>query len=359
MAQPDSIFMIIFENNSKDIVRAKPYFDALSRTGVFLNNYFGTSRPSQTDYLALTGGSTFGVTTDVAVSLPNRNLFDLLDMRGISWKIYAENYPGGNGQCDLSLVNNCVRETNFLDECNPCPVLPEGRSKAWYVRYHVPALLYSNITDDPNRCAKVVNARELQRDTIESTLPQFAIYIPNLYNDGHNTNASYSNDYMMTTFSPLFRDEEFTNNRIIIILYDEDGLADTPPDQTRCNSKQEIPVYCVFLGPNVRANEILTQTYTHYNMLRFIENHFHLGTLGNCDAVSEPINGILRKSVRSKSKERKRLCRFLETMVCATIEATYRPMGIIPRNPEAGTLVGDNPEPAVDDIQTKGPCGCR
>lgn len=323
--RPDSLFLVVFENNSQNIVRSKPYFDALSRAGLFLKNYFGTSRPSQTAYLALTGGSTFGVTTDVAVNLPDSNVFDLLDKRRVSWKVYAENYAGGHGKCNKELKNVCRRETNFVNECNPCPS-NANELIPWFARYHVPPLQFTNITGNPKRCAKVVNAQQLQSDIIREELPQFAMYIPNLYDGGHNTNAAYSNEYLMTTFSTLLRDPRFMRNRVVVFLYDEDGAADVPPDQTRCNSKQKVPAYCVFLGPNVRAHETLQPTYTHYNMLRFVEEHFRLGTLGRCDSKNGPIRDVFQKPPRSSFEAQMRLGKFIQHMEDAIIEAARRPV---------------------------------
>src|SRR5205814_110523 len=94
----DSVLIILFENNSLAPVISKPYFAELAKAGTFLDNYHGITEPSQVNYWSLSGGSIFldvaNPSTDGVVDLPKTSLFDLLDARGISWKVYAESYPG-------------------------------------------------------------------------------------------------------------------------------------------------------------------------------------------------------------------------------------------------------------------------
>jgi acid phosphatase len=91
------IFVIVMEN--KDYARVMnsdqaSYIHALAQQYALASNYYGIRHPSLPNYLALTGGDTFGVTSDCNdcfVSQPN--LVDQLEAGGKSWKAYMEGMP--------------------------------------------------------------------------------------------------------------------------------------------------------------------------------------------------------------------------------------------------------------------------
>src|SRR5438093_9985331 len=63
-----------------------PYLNALARSGALATNFHGTTHPSLPNYLALIGGSTFGITencTDCHLAEPS--LVDQLESAGITW----------------------------------------------------------------------------------------------------------------------------------------------------------------------------------------------------------------------------------------------------------------------------------
>lgn len=352
----ESLFIIVFENNSLNIVIAKQFFRQLAKIGTLFSNYRGIYPTSQVNYWAMTGGSTFSdfvAPTNDPVDLPFTSVFNLLDHKKISWKVYQEAYPNcssvtGNGACapcgqriqtnttasksvegkslPLSTCNSakcvvtnapCVKETVFTEECKDAP---------FYVRKHNPAISYDSIRNNPCDCAKIVNASQLQKDIIEENLPQVAFYTPTMFNNGHDTSASWSNEYLLNTWSTILRDPRFFKNRIVIITYDENGLKQLPSGNTFCTTMQQDPVYMVFLGPSVKSGNVIQTRYCHYNLLRTIEDHFCLGTLCRCDKASDPMTGYQAKE---------KLCdkAYIKMIECATIKAASKPSVIIPVNP--------------------------
>jgi len=267
MNQLDSIFLIIFENNDYQDVIKQPFFKIFANQGTLLSNSHGVIHPSQPNYFALTAGNTF-VTSDDMVTLDVTNLVDLLEMKGISWKVYVENYP----------------YSGYLDYQNVCSVYgPECSYPLWYVRKHNPFISYFNVQSNPQRYNNIIDASQLQADIMYNKVPQFVLYIPNVINDAHNTNIDYANKYLFQTFAPLLRDVKFTRNRIFIITFDESR------DPNDVNNH----IYTAFWGPNVKSNLVLTQYFNHYNLLRTIEEHFKLGTLGRNDSLHLSITGFL------------------------------------------------------------------
>lgn len=308
----DSIFVVIFENNSAKNVITKSFFGTLSRIGTYLANAHGITEPSQVNYWALSGGSTFEFyheATDDVVDLPFTSVFNLLEEKGVSWRVYLEGYPGS---CFAGAGNVCIPETKFEPECGDAP---------WYVRKHNPAISYNMVRNNPAWCKNLVNASEMQKDLLRGTLPEFAFYIPTQFSDGHDTSATWSNEYLLETWGPLLRDPRFMKDRIVLLTYDENGLGEPKHGESFCRANQQVPIYSLFLGPNVKSGKVLTKSYNHYNVLRTIEDWFSLGTLGRCDTESKAIKGFSKKVARCAAQKEKRLAKFIRRIEQATIEA--------------------------------------
>lgn len=268
--KPQNIFLIILENNNFVDVVKQPFFKSLAKQGTLLINSHGVTHPSQPNYFAITAGDTF-VKGDEVVTLDVTNLVDLLEKKKISWKAYVEYFPE---PCFLGKENECVPLTT--SQC---------AYQTFYVRKHNPFISYLDVQSNPKRCAKIVNATELQRDIANNTVPQFSLYIPNLANDSHNTTLPYADQYLRSTFVPILRNPSFTKDRIFIFTFDESA-----DERDQINH-----IYTAFWGPNVRRHHEISMYVNHYNILRTIENNFHLGTLGRNDSTAKPVRGFLKK----------------------------------------------------------------
>src|SRR5690349_19192414 len=88
------VFVVVLENKDyQEIVDrdSMPFFNGLAQQYGLATNYYGISHPSLPNYLALTGGSTFGITsdcTDCTVAQPN--IVDQLERAGKTWKAYID-----------------------------------------------------------------------------------------------------------------------------------------------------------------------------------------------------------------------------------------------------------------------------
>jgi phosphatidylinositol-3-phosphatase len=70
----DHIFVVIMENHSSTQIIGSadaPYINSLAARYGLAANYMAVAHPSLPNYLALTGGSTFGLTTDCADCFQN------------------------------------------------------------------------------------------------------------------------------------------------------------------------------------------------------------------------------------------------------------------------------------------------
>src|SRR5438445_4305173 len=92
------IVVIVLENHEYDAITGRasaPYINALAAQSAIAANYHAVSHPSLPNYLALTGGSTFGFDGSdcMTCSVSQRNLIDELEATGISWKAYMQGLP--------------------------------------------------------------------------------------------------------------------------------------------------------------------------------------------------------------------------------------------------------------------------
>src|SRR5881628_2404814 len=65
----------------------------MENTNAYSTNNFAITHPSLPNYLALTGASTFGITSDCSPSVcpvNATNLMDRVEGAGLSWKAYME-----------------------------------------------------------------------------------------------------------------------------------------------------------------------------------------------------------------------------------------------------------------------------
>jgi hypothetical protein len=252
--QVQRVMIVVLENADASDAMRQPFLASLGRRGALLTQYHDLGHPSQPNYIAMVAGDPLGATNDNTVTLDATNLSDLLDARGVSWKVYAENYPG-----------NC----NLGDDFG-------SASTGYYARRHVALINFRNVQTNPARCARIVNATQLDADVASRALPQFSFYIPNDTHNGHDTSVAAADLWMQSRFGTLLDDPRFAPGTLFIVVFDEAESGDG--------------IYCAFAGAGVQPGLVNATPYTHYDLLRTIEEIFHLGTLGRHDATAKMID---------------------------------------------------------------------
>jgi hypothetical protein len=115
------------------------YFNKLASQGALAVNYYGITHPSLPNYLALLGGSTFGIREDCSDCLASgANLATQLSAAGKSWRAYMGAMP------------------------SPCFT---GEAEVGeYAKKHNPFMYFPSITSHPSLCARDVPEARLQAD---------------------------------------------------------------------------------------------------------------------------------------------------------------------------------------------------
>ena len=248
------VVQIVFENASYRSARSEGFFKKVADEGVLFTNFTAVTHPSQPNYIAMIAGSTLGVLGDGRNDLDARHLGDLLEEKGLDWRVFAEDYPG-----------NC-----FL-----------GMSSGLYARKHVPFLSFKNVQKDPLRCSKVQGMDGFFVALKSRTLPAYTLVVPNLNHDGHDTGIRVAGRWFSDALGGVFADREIMKDTLFLVTFDE---SESYLDRNQ--------VYAALIGANAKVGGHVDAPANHYSILKLIEEIFSLGSLGKNDQGAEPVSGI-------------------------------------------------------------------
>ncbi len=253
----DHIFVVMLENHSYNEIignSSAPYLNSLASRYGLATQYHALGHGSLLNYLAMTGGSTFGVTANCNtcyVSAPNLAV-DRIEPSGRTWKAYMESMP------------------------TPCML----GDTSLYVQHHNPFVYYDNIRTNPSECNKVVPSSNLTTDLASAaTTPNFAWITPNQCDNMHNCPISTGDAWLSTNVGAILSSPAFTTqNSLLAITFDED-------DGTQAN---QVPT--IFAGSSVTPGLRSSVAYDHYSVLKTVESAWNLAPLTTIDAAATPMS---------------------------------------------------------------------
>lgn len=243
-------FVVVLENREYDEVVSNPdapFLNAFARRQTLATDYYAIAHPSLPNYLALLGGSTFGIAENcTSCSARGPNLALQLSGAGISWRAYMGDMP-----------RPCFR----------------GAEAGSYVKRHNPFMYFPSIATDPERCRRVVPASRLDADLRSGSLPAFGWLSPDLCDDGHDCDLATADRYLATLVPRIVRG--LGPGGVLVVTFDEGTSHETrrgPPEQGGGH------VMTVIAGPG-RPPGRTTQAYDHYSLLAGLERRFGLSRL--------------------------------------------------------------------------------
>jgi hypothetical protein len=248
---PDHVVVVVMENHAYSQVigsSSAPYLNSLAQGGATLTASYGITHPSQPNYYALFSGSTQGVTDDSCVdpgALQQPNLASELADAGQSWASYNESLPAqGDTSC---------RSGNYAQKHNP-----------WFGFGNVPT--DSAYTFD-------------QFPTDFTTLPKVSFVTPDLCSDMHDCSVSNGDSWLQNNIG-AYADWAQSHNSLLVVTFDEDNKL----------SGNRIPT--VLYGQPVAAGSTSGATYTHYDVLRTLEDLAGLSAHAGNAATASDITGV-------------------------------------------------------------------
>jgi acid phosphatase len=255
--QLDHIFTIVMENHNYGTILANtteaPYTNSLIARYSLAANYAAVAHPSLPNYLALTGGSTYGITTDCTdCFVTATSIADRITASGRTWKAYQESMPA------------------------PCFV---GDSYP-YAQKHNPFVYFNGIRTS-SECNKDVPYSSLASDLASaSTTPNYAFITPNLCNDTHDCPIATGDQWLSQNVPLILQSPAFTQqNSALFITYDEDDNG----------TNQVATIVITNSTNNVPAGYRSGVAYTHYSLLKTVEWAWGLAPLTGNDTAAQPM----------------------------------------------------------------------
>jgi len=200
----DKVLVIMEENRTvADVSANMPFLMSQSATFGSASDYYAIRHPSLPNYLAIAGGSTFGVTDDrgpAAHQLAGPSVFGSLLAAGRRAKTYAEAMP------DSCQLRNHGR---YAVRHNPWTYFADPAERASCTQFDVAA-------GSPTSGA-------LADDVSAGTLPNLGLVVPDLCHDGHDCSASVTDAWLQSWLPVMEAGPDFRAARLaIVVTWDED-----------------------------------------------------------------------------------------------------------------------------------------
>jgi hypothetical protein len=239
----DHVVWILMENHSYNEIigsSAAPYINSLASQCGLATNYFAVSHPSLPNYIALTSGSTQGITDDNPPSSHPLNVSS----------IFGQLEPGNWRSLEESMPSNC-------DQTN---------SGEYAVR-HNPAAYYTNLTD--------CNTQDVPLGSTPDISAKFTFVTPNLIDDMHDGTIQQGDTWLSTFVPKLTSSTQYQAGKTaIVITWDED------------DSSQSNHVATLVIAPSVTPGTKSATQFNHYSLLRTTEEQLGLPLLANAASAT-------------------------------------------------------------------------
>ena len=226
------VFVIVMENTGLARALRSAPIAALASKYAVTTGYHAVARPSLPNYLAMTSGSTHGITDDGYHALPAGGIGAQLTEAGIAWRAYMEGMTAG-----------CMR--------SPYP----------YALKHNPFAYYGGACPD-----NVVSLDALDADLAGAT-PQFAFITPGLCHDGHDCRVDEAGAWLDGLVTKIVASPAWKAGGVLFIAWDEGDGGDA----------NLVPL--IVATPTLAARQI-DGGYDHYSLLATIEDLLGLPRLG-------------------------------------------------------------------------------
>ena len=286
--QYDHVFLLIEENhNFNQIIgtRSAPIINALAADYGLATRYRGVADPSEPNYVAMLGGSTFGVSSDDPYFFPGQtvdqpNLLSQLDAAGKTWKGYFQGMPyaGYRGYC-------------FPAKCNGIP-----DSDTQYVAKHNGIVNFADM-HTAAAWAKQTPYSQLAKDLGSGNVPNLSYIVPDECDDMHGAPpwcvdsskfsdvddtylVSHGDAFVGQTVNAITSSSMWeTGNNAIVITFDEGNRA-----------TDQIPTIVV---TNHGPRGVTDNTpYDHYSLLTSLEQAFGLGGCLQASCTATPMTPL-------------------------------------------------------------------
>jgi phosphatidylinositol-3-phosphatase len=258
--RPARVAVMVLENRSYEEVigsASAPYINGLARRYALGTRYYAIAHPSLPNYIALTGGSVFGIKNDCSICDVNgRNIVGQLDRTGHTWKAYFE------------ALDSNRRPGPTTDDYNP---------------HYNPFVYYETVRGVPHNRDRVVDFDTLRRDLKRGPMADFAWIAPGVHHDGHNSSLRAADRYASRLVPQVLK--ALGPRGILYLTWDEGS----PHDRRGVGGSGGGRIALIAAGGAARRHTRTAMRADHYALLRTLEAGFGLRTLGKAGDSSTPL----------------------------------------------------------------------
>jgi hypothetical protein len=240
----DHVVWIVFENKSYEQIIGSPhapYLNGVAAECGLATDYHGVAHPSLPNYIAMTSGSTQGITDDRGPALHPLSAPSIFSQLGSGgWRALQESMP-----------SNCLPANSGL-----------------YAARHNPPTYYVDVAAD---CALA----DVPLGSTPDLSARFTFITPNLCHDMHSSPCTTSateevaaGDAWLAQFLPtiLTTAQYRAGSTAVFVTWDEDDFT----------AVQHVPTLVV--APQVAPGTAVATTFDHYSLLRTTEEMLGLDT---------------------------------------------------------------------------------
>ncbi|MCU1363472.1 MAG: acid phosphatase [Acidimicrobiaceae bacterium] len=242
------VVWIMLENVGYSVIGSSDaaYFNQLADRCGLATHDDAVSHPSLPNYIALTSGSTQGITDDGEPSEHPLSTTSLFSQLGANWRTLAQSMP-----------TKCDRVTS-----------------GDYAARHNPAVYYTSIS-----------ARCKQND-VPLVLPldlraKFTMIVPNVCDDMHSCPVNVGDAWLRSMVPMILDSAQYQSKSLVLIItFDENDSA----------ASNQVPT--VVVAPTVRIGTRDGARLTHYSLLRTTEDILHLPPLRAARTANSMVSGF-------------------------------------------------------------------
>lgn len=252
------VFVVVMENQPFGEALSVPGYASLAHRYAYASRSYAASHPSLPNYLALTSGSTFGITSDcLSCFIRSDNLGAELSAHHIGWEAF------------------------FQDVSSPCYL---GTSYGSYAAKHNPFRYYVDVRSSRSLCSHLRPFGELASflDRPAPSVPAFVWVTPNICDDGHSCAQDLAAGWLRGFVAKVTASSAWRDDGILFITWDEGSDADTssisPSGRVRPTGGGG-HILTIVVAPALKRGTVLSTPMTPYSILAAIEENFGLPLL--------------------------------------------------------------------------------
>ncbi|MDP9222549.1 MAG: alkaline phosphatase family protein, partial [Actinomycetota bacterium] len=200
-----------------------PYINKLYKKNPHATSIYAESHPSLPNYIAMTSGSTQGITDDLPPASHRLGGPSLFGQMRKGWRSLEESMPS---RCDLT-------------------------SSGKYAVKHNPAAYYTKIR---KRCRK----RDVRLTNPPNISARFTFVTPNLCNDMHSCATSVGDTWLSNWLPKVLKTRKYRSGSTAIFLTWDEGSGSQP-------------IATLVISPYTPPGTVSSVRLNHYSMLRTTE----------------------------------------------------------------------------------------